>query len=73
VCVCGVCVCVCVCVCILPNSEKYTHKQGPTHLCSHITTHRCISIGYFNTVTLASSNIALPDDGVTAPKHVGAV
>jgi hypothetical protein len=24
-------------------------------------------------VTLASSNIALPDDGVTAPKHVGAV
>jgi hypothetical protein len=25
------------------------------------------------TVTLASSNNALPDDGVTAPKHVGAV
>jgi hypothetical protein len=25
------------------------------------------------TVTLASTNNALPDDGVTAPKHVGAV
>jgi hypothetical protein len=25
------------------------------------------------TVTLASTNSALPDDGVTAPKHVGAV
>jgi len=25
------------------------------------------------TVTLASSYSALPDDGVTAPKHVGAV
>jgi len=25
------------------------------------------------TVTLATSNSALPDDGVTAPKHVGAV
>ena len=25
------------------------------------------------TVTLASTNIALLDDGVTAPKHVGAV
>jgi len=25
------------------------------------------------TVTLASTNNALPDDGVNAPKHVGAV
>jgi hypothetical protein len=25
------------------------------------------------TVNLASTNNALPDDGVTAPKHVGAV
>jgi len=25
------------------------------------------------TVTLASTNNALPDDGVTAPQHVGAV
>jgi hypothetical protein len=24
-------------------------------------------------VTLASTNNALPDDGVTAPKHVGAI
>jgi hypothetical protein len=30
-------------------------------------------IGCFTTVTLASTSNALPDDGVTAPKHVGAV
>jgi len=41
--------------------------------CSHITTHRCILIGYLTTVTLGSTNNALPDDGVTAPKHGGAV
>jgi hypothetical protein len=28
---------------------------------------------FLTTVTLASMNNALPDDGVTAPKHVGAV
>jgi hypothetical protein len=28
---------------------------------------------FLTTVTLASKNNALPDDGVTAPKHVGAV
>jgi hypothetical protein len=28
---------------------------------------------YLTTVTLASTNNTLPDDGVTAPKHVGAV
>jgi len=28
---------------------------------------------YFTTVTLARTNNAPPDDGVTAPKHVGAV
>ena len=26
----------------------YTHQQGPTDICSHITTHRCILIGYFS-------------------------
>jgi len=37
---------------ILPNSATYTHQQGPTDICSHITTelttNRCILIGYFN-------------------------
>jgi hypothetical protein len=28
---------------------------------------------YLTTVTLTSTNNALPDDGVTAPKHFGAV
>ena len=28
---------------------------------------------YFTTVTLARTNNVPPDDGVTAPKHVGAV
>jgi hypothetical protein len=31
-----------------PNSVTNTHQQGPTNICSHITTHRCILIGYFN-------------------------
>jgi len=26
----------------------YTQQQGSTNICSHITTHRCILIGYFN-------------------------
>jgi hypothetical protein len=30
-------------------------------------------LAILTTVTLASSNNALPDDRVTAPKHVGAV
>jgi hypothetical protein len=30
-------------------------------------------LAILTTVTLASSNNALPDDGVTASKHVGAV
>jgi hypothetical protein len=30
-------------------------------------------LAILTTVTLASMNNALPDDGVTAPKHVGAV
>jgi hypothetical protein len=35
------------------------------HMCSHTTT-------VLTTVTLASTNNELPDDGVTVPKHVGA-
>jgi hypothetical protein len=30
-------------------------------------------LAILRTVALASTNISLPDDGVTAPKHVGAV
>jgi len=30
-------------------------------------------LAILTTVTLASTNYALPDDGVTAPKHVGAI
>jgi hypothetical protein len=30
-------------------------------------------LAILTTVTLARTNNALPDDGVTAPKHVGAV
>jgi len=30
-------------------------------------------LAVLTTVTLASTNNALPDDGVTAPKHVGAI
>jgi hypothetical protein len=30
-------------------------------------------LAILTTVTLASTSNALPDDGVTAPKHVGAV
>jgi hypothetical protein len=34
----------------------------------------CSEVDYFRTtVTLVSTNNALPEDGVTAPKHVGAV
>ena len=32
---------------LLPNSATYTHQQGPTNICSQITTHRCILIGFF--------------------------
>ena len=32
-----------------------------------------VKIGILTTVTLASTNNALPDDGVAAPKHVAAV
>jgi len=30
-------------------------------------------LAILKTVTLASRNNAVPDDGVTAPKHVGAI
>jgi hypothetical protein len=39
-----------------------------------LTTHTDISqVAILTTVTLASTSNALPDDGVTAPKHVGVV
>ena len=31
-----------------PSSATYTHQQGPTNICSHIKTHRCNLINYFN-------------------------
>jgi hypothetical protein len=58
---------------LLPHIATYTHQQGPTNVCSHIPTHRCILFAILTTVTLASTNNALRYDGVTAPKHVGAV
>ena len=55
----------------------YIHQQGPTNICSHITTelitHRCTIIGYFNKCNFSKHKYVLPDDGVTAPKHVGAI
>jgi len=39
----------------------------------HITTHRYILISYFNNCNFSKQSNAVPDDGVTAPKHVGAV
>jgi len=44
-----------------------------SHTTTVLTTHLCILMDYFTTVTLVSTNNTLPDDGVTAPKHVGAV
>jgi hypothetical protein len=41
---------------LLPNSatHTHTHQQGPTNICSHITTelitHRCTIINHFNKV-----------------------
>ena len=69
------------CILILSTIRVYfqtvqrtnTHQQGPTNICSHITTHQCILIGYFNNCNFSKQSNALPDDGVTAPKHVGAV
>jgi len=33
----------------------------------------CVYVALFGSVTLASMNNMLPEDGVTAPKHVGAI
>ena len=71
-----------VCVCrtvrkhtLLPDSatHTHTHQQGPTNICIHITeliTHR---LTILTSVILASTNNALPEDGVPAPKQVGAI
>jgi hypothetical protein len=51
---------------LIPNSTTDIHQQGPNNISSHttkLTTLRCILIDYFNSVTSASSNNALPDDG----------
>jgi len=42
----------CIGMSLLLNSATYTHQQAPTNICSHITTHlithRCTIIDYFN-------------------------
>jgi hypothetical protein len=41
--------------------------------CSHAILRERIIHAILTSVTLASTNNALPQDGVTAPKHVGAI
>jgi hypothetical protein len=51
------------------RTARHTHN-----ISSHIATHRCTVIDYFKrSVTSLSTDNELPEDGVTAPKHVGAV
>ena len=58
----------------IPNSTTYTHQQGPIHVYASTSLPTAIFyLAILTTVTLASTSNALPDDGVTAPKHVGAV
>ena len=59
-------------------SATYTHQQEPTNICNHITTELITHTdvpesAVLTSVTLASTDNALPDDGVTAPKHFGAI
>jgi len=60
---------------LLPNSATYTHTPTRTPLiCAATSPHTDVfQLAILTTVPLASTNNALPDDGVTAPKHVGAV
>jgi hypothetical protein len=62
----------------LPNSATYTHQQGHYqymqphhHRINHTPMYR--NWLFYQSVTLASTNNALPEDGVTGPKHVGAI
>ena len=41
--------------------------------CSHTIFRERIIRAILTSVTLASTNNVLPEDGVTAPKHVGAI
>jgi hypothetical protein len=47
------------------------HHQGAHYSC--LLKIPWLQPHHHTTVTLASTSNALPDDGVTAPKHVGAV
>jgi len=38
----------CLLICHYRTVQLNTYQQGPINVCSHITTHRCILIGYFN-------------------------
>jgi len=47
---------------------------GPTNICSHHKINQKPKYHNFITiVTLASKNNTLPENGVTAPKHVGTI
>ena len=51
----------------------YTHQQGPTIYAATSPHTDVPSLTILTIVNLASTNNALFDDGVTAPKHVGDV
>ena len=56
---------------LLHVSVQSHHHQGAQYSC--LLKLPLLKIAILTTVTLASTNIALPDDGVTVPKHVRAV
>jgi hypothetical protein len=58
------------CFYFLTVQRTHTNKDPLTHAAT--SPHTDI-LAILTTVTLASTINALPDDGVTAPKHVGAV
>jgi hypothetical protein len=52
---------------------QHTHTKD-TLICAATSPHTDVfELSILTTVTLASTNNALPDDGVTALKHVGVV
>ena len=62
-----------------PNSVycrtvQHTHTNKDPLIYAATSSHTdVLELAILTTVTLANRNNALPDDGVTAPKHVGAV
>ena len=69
------CVCVCVCVCVylhLYCASWYYQRLLFTNECTNDCLKNNIKI-YIKAVTLVSMDNELPEDGVTALKHVGAI